>query len=84
MMLFMKELVAHLEYEDKQWRKSTVIVWDGAGYHTSKEIIKLIEELRVPVMRLGPYSYLMQSAELLFAALKRVKLIEEDQPLGKK
>jgi transposase len=61
-----------------------VIVWDGAGYHTSKEMIKLIEELRVPIMRLGPYSYLMQTAELIFAALKRVKLIEEDQPLGKK
>jgi hypothetical protein len=59
MCLFMKELVAHLDYDDKNWRKNTMIVWDGAGYHKSKEMMKLLEELRVPIMRLGPYSYLM-------------------------
>jgi transposase len=59
MALFMKELVARLDYEDKKWRKNSVIMWDGAGYHTSKEIIKTVEELQIPLMRLGPYSYLM-------------------------
>jgi hypothetical protein len=78
MALFMKELVARLDYEDKQWRKNSLIVWDGAGYHTSKEILKCVEELQVPLMRLGPYSYLMQPAELVFASLKSVKLIDQD------
>jgi hypothetical protein len=43
MSLFIKELVANLDYEDKNWRKNSVLVWDGAGYHTSKEIIKLLD-----------------------------------------
>lgn len=58
-MLFMKELILKLDYEDKNWRRDSVIVWDGAGYHKSKETIKFMEEMRVPLMRLGPYSYLM-------------------------
>jgi hypothetical protein len=45
MTLFMKELVARLDYEDKNWRKKSIIIWDGAGYHISKETIKAVEEL---------------------------------------
>jgi hypothetical protein len=84
MCVFMKEFVARLDFEDKNWRSNTVIIWDGAGYHTSNEMMELLEVLRVPVMRLGPYGYLMQPTELVFQSLKSVKLIDRDQALGKK
>jgi hypothetical protein len=74
----MKEFVARLDFENKNWRSNTVIIWDGAGYHTSNEMMELLEVLRVPVMRLGPYGYLMQSTELVFQSLKSVKLIDRD------
>ena len=73
-----------LDAEDKDWRKTTMIVWDGAGYHKAKDTLKIFEELRVPLMFLGPYMYLMAPPELLFASLKSKKLNQGDQPLGKK
>jgi hypothetical protein len=39
----MHELIIRLDQEDRQWRKNTVLVWDGAGYHTSKEMMKFLE-----------------------------------------
>lgn len=33
MELFMTELIKTLDYEDPDWRKTTVIMWDNAGYH---------------------------------------------------
>jgi hypothetical protein len=50
MALFMKELIIRLDKEDKKWRSNTVLVWDGAGYHTSKEILKFIESQQVPML----------------------------------
>jgi hypothetical protein len=48
--LFMKELINRLDLEDKKWRSNTVIIWDGAGYHTSKETMKLLEQQQVPMI----------------------------------
>jgi transposase len=59
MRLFLKHLINKLDDEDKHWRKKRIIMWDGAGYHTSKEMLKFIQDYEIPVMRLGPYSYLM-------------------------
>ena len=84
MLLFMKEMINQLDIEDKKWRSNTVIVWDGAGYHRSKEVIKAMEEQLIPLMFLGPYHYLMSPAELVFAALKSKKLNLNDAKLGKK
>ena len=44
MQLFLRELIKHLDYEDRHWRTNSVIVWDGAGYHTSTEVLKMLEE----------------------------------------
>jgi hypothetical protein len=50
MQLFMSELVKILENEDKHFRKNTVIVWDGASYHSAKETIKTMAALDLPIM----------------------------------
>jgi|AACY02.7.fsa_nt_gi hypothetical protein len=44
MQLFMKELITKLDEEDKDWRKTTMLVWDGAGYHRAKDTLKMLEE----------------------------------------
>ena len=43
MQLFLKELILKLDDEDKRWRSNTILVWDGAGYHTSREVKELLE-----------------------------------------
>ena len=44
MLLFIKELIQRLDNEEKKWRKNTALIWDGAGYHRSKEMYKMLEE----------------------------------------
>lgn len=73
-----------LDEEDKNWRRTSMLVWDGAGYHRAKDTLKMLKEQEVPLMFLGPYQYMMAPPELLFAALKSTKLNQRDQPLGKK
>ena len=84
MNLFLTELIKTLDYEDKYWRQNTVIMWDNAGYHESGEVLTLLEQQRAPVLFLGPYSYHMAPAEMVFAALKVQHLNEDGAPLGKK
>ena len=70
MVLFLTELIKTLDYEDRDWRSNTVLLWDNAGYHEAEEVLTLLEEQRAPVMFLGPYSYHMAHCEMVFAALK--------------
>ena len=80
----MHELILRLEGEDKSWRKKTVLYWDGAGYHSSKEIKAFLSEQQVPMLQLAPYGYLIAAAELLFGALKSKYLNAEEALVGKK
>ena len=82
--IFLVELVRVLDAEDKHWRKDTVIVWDGAAYHRSAKTLSLLETLKIPLLRLGAYSYDMAPAELLFARLKTADLHPGDIAVGKK
>ena len=70
MRLFLTELIRTLDYEYKNWRKNTVLMWDNAGYHEAEEVLILLEEQRAPLLYLGPYSYHMAPCEMVFAALK--------------
>ena len=84
MVLFLTELIKTLDYEDRNWRTNSVLVWDNAGYHQAGEVLTLLEQQRAPVLFLGPYSYRMAPAEMVFAALKLQYLNTEEAPLGKK
>ena len=44
MVLFLKELIKTLDYEDKYWRSNSVIMWDNATYHGAKEVLTLLKE----------------------------------------
>ena len=82
--IFLVELVRMLDAEDKHWRKDTVIVWDNASYHKSTKTLSLLETLKVPLLRLGAYSYNLAPAELLFARLKTADLHPGEIAVGKK
>ena len=84
MEIYLVELVRMLDAEDKHWRKDTVIIWDNASYHASARTKGLLETLKIPLMRLGTYSYDMAPAELLFARLKSADLHSGEIAVGKK
>jgi hypothetical protein len=82
--MFLKDLIKKLDLEDKQWRSNTVLVWDGAPYHTSNEVHEFLESQQVPLMQLGPYGYLLNTPELFFAAFKSSKINKDNIAVGKK
>ena len=43
MVLFLTELIKTLDYEDRNWRTNSVLVWDNAGYHQAGEVLTLLE-----------------------------------------
>ena len=67
--LYIKELVKILEAEDRNFRKSTIILHDGAKYSQSTATINTLKNYQVPYMLLGPYSYNVAPIELLFGAI---------------
>ena len=72
--MFFRHLVRKLDNENRYWRKKTVILMDGAPYHTSQETVSLLEELDIPVMFLGPHSYDAAPCELFFAWFKNADI----------
>ena len=84
MTLYINELVKLLDKEDKNWRKDTIILHDGAGYARGKTIVNTLNELRVPYMLLSPHSYNVAPIELLFGAIKTNNINPFDYPSGKR
>ena len=83
MKLFMHELFLRLDLEDRNWRNNTVLIWDGAGYHKSEEMLEFLEERQAPVLQLAPYGYLLAPCELLFGAFKSKQMNPDGAPSGK-
>ena len=83
MQIFLSQLVQMLDAEDRHWRQDTVIIWDNASYHKSHRTRSLLQTLGVPLMQLGPYSYDMAPAELLFAKIKTADLHPGQIAVGK-
>ena len=82
--LYLQELVKVLDQENEQWRASTILVMDGASYHTSKETKETMSNLHIPVLFFGPYSYLISPCELFFSLFKSVNINPDNVPMGKK
>ena len=57
---------------------------DGASYHQDQVTLRVLKELRFPMMILGPHSYDAAPCELFFAWFKRVNLNPESIPQSKK
>ena len=84
MEVFFQHLVRKLDGERPRWRSDTTVLLDNAPYHKSKETLKLLEDLDVPVLFTGPHSYDVAPCELLFAAFKAADINPRHVPTGKK
>ena len=83
MEMFFKRLVRKLDEDDKYWRSNSVIIMDGAPYHTSNATLDLLKQLDVPVMFLGPHSYDASPIELFFAWFKSADINPRKIPQSK-
>ena len=81
---FLSRLAALLTTEDRDWRKKTVWVLDGARYHTSIATRTIMKQLGVTYIISAPYSYDSAPAELCFAYFKQKQINPEHERVGKK
>ncbi len=68
--LFILDLIEHLDSNDPDWRKTTIILIDNASIHRAKETMVNFEAFGLPVMFLAPYSFKMAAVEKLFSFIK--------------
>ena len=68
--LFLVKLVEHLDGQDIRWRERSVIMLDNANYHRSVPAWRVMDELRLPVLYLGPYHFRLAPVEMLFNYVK--------------
>jgi transposase len=71
MEMFYTHLVRMLDDKNKYWRRNTIILCDGASYHTSEAMRLLYSRHQIPIMFTGPHSYAASPIELFFAAFKK-------------
>ena len=57
MELFFSELIRTLDDLRPGWKKTHVLLIDGASYHRSKKILKFFENHQLPIIYTGSYSY---------------------------
>ena len=70
MMTFLLHLAKQLDLERPNWRDDTIILLDGARYHTGEDIREYMRKLELDVIWSAPYSYSTAPIELVFGALK--------------
>ena len=84
MLAFLVKLVEQLDLERPGWRDDTVILLDGACYHTGTDIREYLRKLNLDVIWSVPYSYSTAPIELLFGSLKFGELNPGNKGTGKK
>ena len=83
-MIFLIHLVQQLDTERPSWRDDTVLLLDGARYHTGSKVREYMRKLELEVIWSAPYSYSTAPIETVFATLKFGELNPDKQPTGKK
>ena len=81
--IYLRELVMALDIDTPGWRQNSIMLIDGAVYHTAPKTMELFDELDVPLVVSAPYSYDASPIELYFASLKRGNLNPNNLPLSK-
>jgi hypothetical protein len=84
MSLYISHLVNVLDNQRPDWRRDTVLLLDGAGYHKSTMVRDHLAKLGVPVIYTGPRSYDAAPCELFFSQLKNGDLNPLGFPTGKR
>jgi hypothetical protein len=82
-MLFLTELVKHLDSSRPDWRTNTIVMMDNAPYNVGDIITKHIRRLEIPTIFTGPYSYDASPIELFFAYFKKGLLLKPGEKSGK-
>ena len=72
MISFLSRLALILSAEDKEWRRNTIWLMDGAKYHTSVDTRKILKQIGVNFIISAPYSYDAAAVELFFVYYKQV------------
>ena len=70
MLTFLIHLIEKLDLERPSWRDDTIILLDGARYHTGSNIREYLRKLELEIIWSAPYSFSTAPIELLFGALK--------------
>ena len=68
--LYLVKVCAHLDSLDLHWRKTTIFMLDNAAYHRGVATQKVMDQLKIPVLYLGPYHFRMAPVEMLFNYVK--------------
>lgn len=84
MKMFLSQLASRLDVDRPNWRKNSVVLLDGATYHTSNEVRLHMLHLRMPVMFTAPSSYDACPVEKFFAYLKNQDINPLMLPTGKR
>ena len=88
MELFFSELIRTLDRLRPGWKRTHLLLVDGASYHRSKKILTFFENHQLPIMYTGSYSYdagkssllvynltlFTAPCELFFSAFKRADI----------
>ena len=71
MCAYLSRLVTVLQQEDKNWKKDSIFLLDGAAYHRSQDTRTMLKRLGVNYIISAPYSYDTAPVELFFSYFKR-------------
>jgi hypothetical protein len=77
---FLVKLVEYLDAVEGNWREHSVIMLDNVNYHRGVDTQRVMRQLHVPVLFLGPYHFRLAPVEMLFSYIKGRDL----NPLGSK
>jgi transposase len=70
-LLFLLKLAQYLDTSKPGWRSNTVLMMDNAPYHRSIHLQSQLNELKLPIMFLGPYQFDLAPVERLFSFIKQ-------------
>ena len=82
--MYLTALALRLDKERAGWRRDTVIQFDGAPYHKSKEVREHAKDLGMSLVYSAPQSYDAAPAELFFSRIKVRNLNPSGEPTGKR
>ena len=84
MLVFLQHLVEQLDLSRPSWRDDTVLLLDGAKYHTGSRVREYLRKLDLQVLWSAPYSYSTAPIEMVFGNLKSGDLNPDKKSTGKR
>jgi transposase len=81
--LFFNYFFEQLDIDAPGWRENSVILMDGAPYHSSDETFEYFRRKNASLFLSAPYSYDASPCEMWFSYFKSKDLNPEGLPMGK-